>query len=220
MSGDPAAAPEAFWGALEKAFPVPRETAVSLETYVKTLLEWQRGINLISPSTTADIWMRHILDSAQVMKFLPQNYSALCDIGSGAGLPGIVLAISGAKNVLLFESDRRKAAFLNHVIVTLKLKAKVVTERFENFNSEDKNFSNCVFTARAVAGLDKLLDYVLAFAVKNQVSEATMLFLKGRKAAEELEEARRGREFDCCLHPSVTDSRSCVIEIKNLRRGK
>src|SRR5215213_13399 len=92
--------------------PVSRETVERLGVYLDLLRRWQRTINLVAASTLADPWRRHILDSAQLIRFVPGDAARLVDLGSGAGLPGLVLAIMGLPDVHLIESDRRKAAFL------------------------------------------------------------------------------------------------------------
>src|SRR5918912_3476535 len=92
--------------------PVSRETLDRLAAYLDLLRRWQRTINLVGAATLDDPWRRHLLDSAQLLRFLPEGVRRLVDLGSGAGLPGLALAILGVPEVHLIESDRRKAAFL------------------------------------------------------------------------------------------------------------
>jgi hypothetical protein len=91
---------------------VSRETLARLETYVELLTSWNRRINLVGPNTIGDIWRRHILDSAQLFPLIPPAARRLVDFGSGAGLPGLILAIMGVPEVYLVESDQRKIAFM------------------------------------------------------------------------------------------------------------
>src|SRR5271170_7133959 len=93
-------------------FPVSRETLARLEAYAELLTRWSARINLVGRDTLADLWRRHILDSAQLHRFIPSSARNLIDLGSGAGLPGLVLAILGVPSVELVEADSRKAAFL------------------------------------------------------------------------------------------------------------
>src|SRR3954469_13124540 len=94
---------------------VSRETRERLDIYADLLRKWQRSINLVGPRTVGDLWNRHFLDSAQLLPLMPPGVSVLVDFGSGAGFPGLVLAILGVKQVHLIESDQRKATFLREV---------------------------------------------------------------------------------------------------------
>src|SRR5215470_958442 len=105
---EPPFGPEDFAGAI----PVSRETLARLEAYAALLAQWSARINLVGRDTLADLWRRHILDSAQLYPFVPGSARNLIDFGSGAGLPGLVLAILGIPNVELIEADSRKSAFL------------------------------------------------------------------------------------------------------------
>jgi 16S rRNA (guanine527-N7)-methyltransferase len=100
--------PEAF----QAAFNVSRETLERLKAYADLLIKWNARINLVSPDTIPILWDRHITDSAQLFRFIPQNTPNLLDVGVGAGFPGLVLSIMGIKEVHLVESDQRKIAFL------------------------------------------------------------------------------------------------------------
>ena len=112
-------------------------------------------INLVANSTMVDVWQRHVLDSAQLIKFYPPNTKKILDVGSGAGFPGLVLAIMGNVEVDLVESDQRKAIFLSTVIRSLDLPAKVHNQRIETL----PNLFPDVITARAVAPVSKLMNY-------------------------------------------------------------
>ena len=95
---------------------VSRETLDKLSAYVDLLIKWQRRINLVGPNTVADVWRRHLLDSAQLYSHLADPKARLLDLGSGAGFPGLVLSILGAKDVTLIESNQKKCSFLGEVI--------------------------------------------------------------------------------------------------------
>ena len=128
---------------------VSRETLFKFEAYLTLLEKWQRRINLVANSTMANVWQRHILDSAQLIKFYPANTKKILDVGSGAGFPGLVLAIMGDVTVDLVESDQRKAVFLSTVIRELGLPAKVHNQRIETM----PNLRPDVITARALASV-------------------------------------------------------------------
>ena len=130
---------------------VSRETINQFQEYLVLLERWQPRINLVSKSTLAHAWQRHILDSAQLAAFYPLNTKHILDVGSGAGFPGLVLAIMGGVQVDLVESDQRKAVFLSTVIRLLGLPAKVHNQRIETM----PNMFPDVITARAVAPVPK-----------------------------------------------------------------
>src|SRR6202046_1394945 len=110
-----------YYNDFVKYIEVPRETFGRLQDYVNLLKKWQAKINLISNSTILDVWKRHIIDSGQLMKYLSESENVI-DLGSGAGFPGMVLAILGIKNMTLVESDSRKVAFLKEVARTVEAK--------------------------------------------------------------------------------------------------
>ena len=126
-------------------FSVSCETEKKLLVYEEMLKKWQNKINLISNSTINEIWERHFFDSAQLIKFIPHGTIKLLDLGSGAGFPGIILSIMGVDEVLLVESDKRKAIFMSEVGRNLGLNIKIINERIENVAP----FKVDIITARA-----------------------------------------------------------------------
>ena len=103
-----------------------------LELFVTTLLKWNEKINLVAKATEEEIWNRHILDSAQLLKFIPDTKAKIVDLGSGAGFPGLVLAIMGYENVTLIESDNKKSVFLQEAARITGTKVQIINERIEN----------------------------------------------------------------------------------------
>lgn len=194
-------------------FDVSRETFERLEFYVAALIQWQRSINLVSPSTLDDIWTRHILDSLQVVRLAP-SATRWVDLGSGAGLPGLVIAIAlfgkVAAHVDLVESNAKKASFLRHVVSSLALPCTVHCERIERVVPHLTQIE--IVTARALASLDQLLDYCNPLLKTG----ARGLFLKGRAAQAELTEAALRWHFKHTLHPSITERDASVVELWNL----
>lgn len=161
---------------------VSRETLEKLEVYADLLERWNRSINLVGRDTLRDQWRRHFLDSAQLMSFLPpppaERARTLVDMGSGAGFPGMVLALLGAGEVHLVESDRRKCAFLREVARSTSAPVQVHPLRVEQLDELQAD----VVTARALAPLDRLLDYARGLLLPGGIC----LFLKGRTVEREL----------------------------------
>jgi 16S rRNA (guanine527-N7)-methyltransferase len=198
--------PEGFAGLV----PVSRETLECLTAYLDLLRRWQRTINLVGAGTLDDPWRRHILDSAQLARFLPEGARRLVDLGSGAGLPGLVLAIMGVPDVHLIESDRRKAAFLREAARATGAAASVHACRIEAAPPLEAD----IITARALAPLAQLLPLAARFATP----ASRCLFLKGRQAETELTEAARGWTMEVQRQPSLSDAEGCVLIISGLQR--
>ena len=192
---------------------VSRETMSRLQSYHDLILRWTKTINLIAPSTVADARLRHIVDSAQVFTYVPATAETLVDIGSGGGLPGVVLAILAAEKqpklrVTLVESDQRKATFLKTAIRTLDLSAVVLATRIEELD-----IPRCdVVTARALAPAAKLL----AFADQLMNPTGTALLQKGRNYAAELEQATASWRFTCHAHQSLTEPEARILQIEDI----
>ena len=197
--------PEAF----ATRFDVSRETMASLTAYVALLEKWQPHINLMSSAALSDIWHRHILDSAQLLPHLPASPARqrcrILDIGSGAGFPGLVLAILGAGDVQLVESNQRKAVFLQTVIRELGLSAHVCNQRIETLPACQPD----VITARALAALPKLMSLI----VPQLHDGLTCLFLKGGSVDEELTNFQTYSNMIPQLYPSVTSDDGAIIKL-------
>ena len=147
---------------LNRIYQVSRETTRDLEKFEKVLIEGNKSLNLIGKSTIKQIWHRHILDSIQVIDFIDKNDRMLTDLGSGAGFPGLVLAIAAKwKNfplkICLVEKSKRKAEFLKEAIKKLKLNVSVVCR---NILSEPKNIASDVIVARAFKPLPIILELI------------------------------------------------------------
>ena len=191
-------------------FSVSCETEKKLLVYEEMLKKWQNKINLISNSTINEIWERHFFDSAQLIKFIPHGTIKLLDLGSGAGFPGIILSIMGVDEVLLVESDKRKAIFMSEVGRNLGLNIKIINERIENVAP----FKVDIITARALSNTKELLFYCKNFIQSSPNLRA--LFLKGENLAKELEEVKDLSEFyvdKINSYPSLTYKNSKILEI-------
>lgn len=193
---------------------VSRETLERLQDYEKSVVKWSRKINLVARTTYNDAWSRHILDSAQLLPLAPENAERWCDLGSGGGLPGLVVAILGAElapqlAVTLVESDARKAAFLSLISDQLGLNVRVLRDRIERAPPAIAN----VVSARALAPLPQLLGY----CHRHLALTGTALLPKGRTLAREVEDARQSWHFDLQSRASQFDPDGAILVIRNLR---
>lgn len=193
----------------EIARHVSRETAERLAIFAAELRRWQRALNLVSPASLPHLWTRHIDDSLQVAE-LGSAAASWLDLGSGGGLPGLVVAAADPdRPVTLVESDARKCAFLRSTARRMGVAAAVRQERIEDVPAEA--LSPDVVSARALAPLTRLLAYAQPFLRKGAVG----LFPKGRNAARELTEAQESWIFDVDIVPSRTDSAGRILRIRD-----
>jgi 16S rRNA (guanine527-N7)-methyltransferase len=192
-----------------ETFPVSHETLTKLDKYVDLLTDWNQNFNLVAESTLPHIWQRHFLDSAQLIQHIPKYCRLLIDIGSGAGFPGIVLAIMGIDGVHLTESIGKKAKFLQKVIDDLGLDVVLHHDRVENLVDMRAD----VITARAVALLPKLM----AFAKPVTKSNTICLFLKGKNCERELTESAKSWTFDHTVSPSLSDDSGSVLIVRHIK---
>ena len=194
---------------------VSRETRARLESYVALLLKWNSAINLIGKTTADAVWSRHILDSLQILDLTDIRSGHWADLGSGAGLPGLVLAIVAAEErpdltFTLVESDARKAAFLMTAARTCGVAPRIVADRIEKVAPLGAD----ILSARALAPLPALL----GFAERHLLPDGTALFPKGANWRQEVDAALESWRFSYQNHPSVTDPGSVILSIRGLSR--
>jgi len=194
---------------------VSRETMERLSTFSDLVTKWTQRINLISSASTADIWTRHIVDSAQLFP-LAGPFRHWLDVGSGGGFPGIVIAILAAEKspvskVTLVESDQRKATFLRTASREIGLAANVLTDRIESIPSLDAD----VFSARALGSLDSLLGHAHLHLTPGGIA----LLPKGRNANAEIAAAQANWAFELARCPSITDPEAAILRIKGIARA-
>ncbi len=200
---------------LSNGLNVSRETFNRLEHYVNRVIESQENLNLIGSSTISTIWERHVLDSAQLISYLPDQPSRIVDFGSGAGFPGIVIALLTQHSVICIESVQKKANFLESICAELSLSCIVLNQRIEDLDPLKAD----VITARAVAPLTQLIELTKG----HLLPEGFFLFPKGEKYAEELKKTRERWLFDCEEYASITNEKSRILRISKVtskRRGK
>lgn len=189
---------------------VSRETQQRLDDFVALLLVWSERLNLIGPAERAQIWPRHVGDSLQLLPFLAGRESPFADLGSGAGFPGLVLAIASGHPFHLIEADRRKAAFLREAARATGAPAMVHAAPSGRVRLAPVS----VVTARAVAPLSTLL----GLAQPLLRPEGVLLALKGANAEQELTAARAHWNMDVRVTPSRTDASGRILEISGISR--
>ncbi len=189
----------------------PTQVAEKLQQYVDLAISTNAQYNLMGPKEADHIWQRHILDSAQLYPMVQDLHPRLVmDIGAGAGFPGIVLSIMGVEQTILVESIQKKARFLQQVVDTLGLAAEVRPERVEDLNGPIPD----VITARAVSSVENILTWTRHMCYPT----TTLLLLKGEKAQEEIDEAKKRWKFEYTLTPSVTSPTSHIVQIEHVRK--
>ncbi len=191
----------------------PRQMA-DLERFRELLADWNGKMNLVGPATLDVFWNRHAWDSAQLLLLAPEA-KVWADLGAGAGLPGLVLAILGKGrpgfHAHLVESMAKRCRFLSEVVGELDLPATVHNARAENLQ-----LAVDIVTARACAPLVRLLGYARPYLKAGALG----LFLKGQDVATELEEASRSWEFEADTLPSLSDPRGQVVRVRRLGRAR
>ena len=216
MPGEKAAATISGPQDFAEVFKVPRETIHRLIRYADLLAGWQKSTNLVAPSTLPLLWSRHFADSAQIRGLAPEARLWL-DLGSGAGFPGLVVAIlqTGTPDfrMHLVESNRKKCAFLAEVARETKAPVDIHAMRIEELAESAQSLRPDVVSARALAPATHLFELARPFFGPRTRG----LFLKGREVEAELDTAREAWDFTARLHPSLTSASSHIVEVTALR---
>lgn len=190
------------------------QAIADLERYRSYLIEWNEKMNLVGPATLDVFWSRHAWDSAQILPLEPEALT-WADLGTGAGLPGIVLAILQKDrpgfHVHLVDSLAKRCRFLTEVVSGLGLPATV-----HNSRAEDLSLTVDIVTARACAPLSRLMGYAQPYLKRG----AMALFLKGQDVASELEDATKLWDFEADVLPSLSDARGRIVRVRRLGRGR
>jgi 16S rRNA (guanine527-N7)-methyltransferase len=182
-----------------------------LEGFAALLVKWQKAINLVAPDSIPDLWRRHMLDSASLFPLIPATARVLVDLGSGAGFPGLVLAIMGVPEVHLVESDTRKCAFLSEG-ARLFAPGRVTVHRVRIEAAPP--IAADVVTARALTELPKLLAYTALFLKPDGIC----LFPKGRRVEDELTLAKQTWTMEVERVANPADLSGIILRIKGLAR--
>ncbi|WEF24459.1 16S rRNA (guanine(527)-N(7))-methyltransferase RsmG [Paracoccus sp. S3-43] len=194
---------------------VSRETTERLEIYRALLKQWNPRINLVAPSTLVNFQTRHIADSLQLAELSDASEGAWIDLGSGGGLPGLVMAIAKADSKVAFtlvESDQRKAAFLRTVARQADLPhVTVLAQRIEAISPLNAAY----VSARALAPLPQLMAYLDLHLAPS----GTAFLMKGRQWQAEIEQASQHWRFDYVSHPSRTQEGAAILEVSGVKYG-
>ena len=181
-----------------------------IDSYIQKLKKINQIHNLVGPSTIDVAWDRHINDSLQLSKFILKKNMSIIDLGTGAGLPGVILHIFGYKNILLVDSKMKKINFIKEFAYEQKLEIKSICTRVEKIKKQQFDFIVC----RAFASLTKLLDYSRFFTKKN----TSLLFLKGRSVKKEIDDAKKSFSFEYNLYPSKSVGDGFVLKINKYKK--
>ena len=197
---------------IERDYNVSRETISKLEIYADCLIEWQSKFNLIGKSTINSLWHRHILDSIQLVSAIPEDFQSLMDIGTGAGLPGFILAIyynQLGKEIYLVDSNKKKCTFLDYVATRCNVDVKIYAERLQDLAVQD-SFKVDVITARAFASIDNIMSLSRPYTHK----KTKYLLQKGVNAKSELTNAKISSKLRVEFINSVTQENSYILNIE------
>ena len=188
-------------------FKLNKSQVEKIDFFVLEITNYNKHTNLVGKSTLENIWNRHVLDCLQLSKHIIEKKSKIFDLGTGAGLPGILLSIMGFKNVLMVDSVKKKTDFVKGIIDDLALNAKIQNKRIERVRVGKQD----IIVSRALAPLSKLLTYALLHSEKN----TTLLFLKGRSVNNEIDIAMKNFDFDFKKFKSISGGDGCVLQINN-----
>ena len=181
-----------------------------INNYIQNLKKHNKIHNLVGPSTIDVVWDRHINDSLQLSEFILKKHSSIIDLGTGAGLPGVILNIFGYTNILLIDSKKKKINFIKKFAYEQNLEIKTICTRVEKIKNQKFDFIIC----RAFAPLLKLLDYSRFFNKKN----TSLLFLKGRSVKKEIHDAKKFFSFEYNLYPSQSEGDGYVLKINKYKK--
>jgi 16S rRNA (guanine527-N7)-methyltransferase len=180
-----------------------------IDFYLSSIIEHNKHTNLVGKSTIENIWDRHVLDCLQLTKYIINKKLKILDLGTGAGLPGVLFSIVGYQRVLMVDSVKKKTDFVRKIIKELSLTAKIQNKRIEKPPTSQHD----IIVSRALAPLVKLLTYARMYSNKN----TTSLFLKGRNASSEIDMASKVYFFEFEKIKSLSSDEGCVLKINNIR---
>ena len=198
------------WVARE--YDVPRETMARLDRFAALLREENDRQNLVSRASLDQLWLRHIADSAQLLRFVSSPAASWVDLGTGAGFPGLVVALLHQGPITLVEERRLRVDFLHRAAESLAVEVEIVAGKAERMKSRPFD----VISARAFAPLDRLLDLGTALST----TKTLWLLPKGRNARSELEALDPSWQGDFRLEPSLTDEEARIIVASGVYRGR
>ena len=180
-----------------------------LDFYLSSIVKYNKHTNLVGKSTIENIWDRHVLDCLQLTKYIANKKSKIVDLGTGAGLPGVLLSIVGYQKVLMVDSVKKKTDFVRKIINELSLTAKIQNKRIEKPPISQHD----IIISRALAPLVKLLTYARMYSNK----KTTSFFLKGRNANNEIDIAAKLYFFEFEKIKSLSSDDGCILKINNIK---
>ena len=180
-----------------------------IDFYLSSIIKHNKHTNLVGKSTIENIWDRHVLDCLQLTKYIISKKLKILDLGTGAGLPGVLFSIVGYQRVLMVDSVKKKTDFVGKIIKELSLTAKIQNKRIEKPPMSQYD----IIVSRALAPLVKLLTYARMYSNKN----TTLLFLKGRNAISEIDVATKVYIFEFEKIKSLSSDEGCVLKINNIK---
>ena len=194
---------------IKNTFSINSSQEIKLIKFLKELAIYNKPTNLVGKSTLVNPWRSHILDCIQVSSFIKSRNSTILDMGTGPGLPGLVLSIIGYNNVNLVDSNQKKINFVKNISKKLDISVKIFLSRIEKLNNSKFDF----LISRALANLNKLFIYSHKLTGKDTV----LIFLKGKKVKNEIQEAKKIWIFNSEIYPSQSDERGSALIIKKLK---
>lgn len=189
---------------------VSRETIQKFEIYLNELISWNGSTRLVQEKTLANFWERHVLDSLQLFPYIGQ-FTKIIDIGSGAGFPGMALAISDIQNITLCESNSKKCVFLNEVKRLTKTQVTILNDRAENIKTSDFD----LITSRATCEIVQLLKYT---QIVSRETSVRLLIHKGKTYLGEIENATKFFNFNWKKYDSITSKDGVILDISNINK--
>ena len=180
-----------------------------LDFYLSSIIKHNKHTNLVGKSTIENIWDRHVLDCLQLTEHISNKKLKILDLGTGAGLPGVLLSVVGYQRVLMVDSIKKKTDFVRKIIKELSLTAKIQNKRIEKPPTSQHD----IIVSRALAPLVKLLTYARMYSNKN----TTSLFLKGRNVISEIDIAAKVYFFEYKKIKSLSSYDGCILKVNNIK---
>ena len=193
-----------------KKFDLSDKKVKKIDLFINEIKNYNSHTNIVGKSTLQNPWNRHVLDSLQLLKFIKKKNTSILDLGAGAGIPGIFLAIANQNNISLIDSSSKKIKFMRNVANVLNLNVKIYHNRIEKI----KNLKFKYLISRALANLNKLFFYSQNL-IKN---DTVLIFLKGRTANDEINEAKLSWVFKYKTYDSLSDKYGKILMIENLKK--
>ena len=190
-------------------FDLNKKQVDKVDFYLSSIIKYNKHTNLVGKSTIENIWDRHVLDCLQLSKYITNKNLKILDLGTGAGLPGVLLSIAGYQRILMVDSIKKKTDFVKKIIKELSLTAKIQNKRIEKL----PNSQHDIIVSRALAPLLKLLTYARMYSNKN----TTSFFLKGRNVISEIDIAGKIYFFEFEKIKSMSSDDGCILKINNIR---